>query len=402
MDESCIKLFLSVDIAGSTKLKNTNNYFQIQKFCEEHLRIEDALREQQKEVGKTQHKKTLKDIYEIISKDESHQDWSQIISKCFEDFNTEFIKNLNKKTIFPWKMAGDELIYCENVDTRDDVHIYLMAFFKTLRFFDKKYLDKGSYIRLKGSAWTAGFPIRNRIMTPITYPNFPKQCIPKTLCSLNTEDYMGPEIDIGFRIGKFTFPGIIVISLELAYILLTSKFSNEQTERLRVIDTGWEVLKGVWEEKKYPILWLDLPEIYDDDSEEKPADAEEITYIPYKKWEVEEDSHVKNYDLKKKSLKIEPANKYETEPNYETKASIKRIFESLPKSFDVEIPYFTKAGEKLPAKHKERAKFIKSIEEVLEKNKVQTTDKNITNKKKLTLDQGKILDLWKSGLDSDC
>lgn len=48
MIESQIKLFLSVDIVGSTKLKNTNNYFQIQKFCEEHLKLETSINKKSK------------------------------------------------------------------------------------------------------------------------------------------------------------------------------------------------------------------------------------------------------------------------------------------------------------------------------------------------------------------
>lgn len=259
MDEPCIKLFLSVDIAGSTKLKNTNNYYQIQQFCEEHVTIEKILAPDSQF--------TSENIYEKICEDETHQDWSRIIQKCFDDFNTRFNGKLNSKPtanpIFPWKMAGDELIYCIDVDSRTDVHKYLIAFFRTLRFFDKQYLEKGSYIRLKGAAWTAGFPIRNRIMTPITYPELPEQCTSEPLCKLNLQDYMGPEIDIGFRIGKYTFPGIIVVSLELAYILVDSQLKRvKEIERLRVVDTGWEELKGVWEGNKYPILWLYLPKKY--------------------------------------------------------------------------------------------------------------------------------------------
>lgn len=244
-------------------------------------------------------------------------------------------------------MAGDELIYCIDVRNRKEVYDNLLAFFKTLRFFDKQYFKKGSYIRLQGSAWTAGFPIRNRIMTPITSAS--EKC-------KNTEDYMGPEIDIGFRIGKYTFAGIIVVSLELAYILLDTKFTLQTTERIRVIDTGWEVLKGVWEGKRYPIFWLDLLEQYD-------TNGKEIGYTPYTQWDIEENKHVKNYAAAKENSK------------YERDSDLRSIIQSLPKSFDVNIPYFITDEEEFPPEHQERLKFINIVNEVTQTNKEQNKSK---------------------------
>lgn len=358
MDDSCIKLFLSVDIAGSTKLKNTNNYYQIQHFCEEHVTIEKIL--------EPNSHFTSEKIYEKICEDEAHQDWSRIIQKCFDDFNTRFNGQLDLKTssnlIFPWKMAGDELIYCIDVDTRTEVYKYLFAFFKTLRFFDKLYLEKGSYIRLKGSAWTAGFPIRNRIMTTITYPEIPEKCVSDPFCKLSLQDFMGPEIDIGFRIGKYTFPGIIVVSLELAYTLLDSQLKKvKENERLRVVDTGWEELKGVWEGNKYPILWLDLPKVYELKNDKKPDDVDEVVYTPYKKWEMEKDSHVSKYNEKVVASE------------YEDESSLDEIIDSLPSSFDVTRPYFVKEGDDLPSNHIERADFIKKVDEINRKNDEQNS-----------------------------
>lgn len=335
MDNSQIKLFLSVDISGSTKLKNSNNYFRILDFCNEHLKISDALKNN-KPSNNTE-KCAVDDVYKIICNQEVHQDWSEIITKCFVDFHVNFTDR-TQHFEKPWKMAGDELIYCFDVSSKKEVYDYVKAFFYTLRFFDKQYLEKGSYIRLKGSAWTAGFPIRNRIMTPFGKPDDKSSII----------DYMGPEIDIGFRIGKFTFPGIIVISLELAAILLDGKIGiSDDTTRLKVIDTGWEVLKGVWDEKKYPIFWLAVP----DKILEKNIDKNEIDYVPYQLWEIEEDSHVKMYAQK---LKDGP---------FATFSSVTDLVNSLPKQFEIILPYFTEDGDPMPENHRQLSEFIKKVEE---------------------------------------
>lgn len=360
MDEPFIKLFLSVDISGSTKLKNTNNYFQIQKFCEEYVKIEKNLNEENPSV-KTH---TGEEVYKHICDNEAHQDWSIIIEKCLEDFHQNFNSRLNTKadpgfkSEIPWKMAGDELIYCIDVENRRKVHDYLLSFFETLRYFDKQYFDKGSFIRVKGAAWTVGFPIRNRRMTPIKYPEHSGDSSQSQLM----EDYMGPEIDIGFRIGKHTFPGLIVVSLELAYILNDTKLQISPEKRLRVIDTGWEELKGVWEGNKYPIFWLALPKEYYSGDLSEDKDKESIKYEPYKKWEIEKDSHVANYH---KKINLTDGS------GLETKKSLDELIDSLPASFDVIRPYFIKEDSDLPPEHKNRADFIKKIEEYNKKNENQ-------------------------------
>ena len=48
--------------------------------------------------------------------------------------------------------------------------------------------------------------------------------------------------------------------------------------KFRVIDTGWETLKGVWNGKKYPIYWIALP--LDCENED------DIKYTPYKEWDL--------------------------------------------------------------------------------------------------------------------
>lgn len=364
MTEPQIKLFLSVDIAGSTQLKNSNSYFHIQQFCEENLRILNSMNSQNPKQYE------LRDIYSQICKEDDYQDWSEIIRKCFRAFNTEFTKQRGFKEIYPWKMAGDELIYCISVNTRKEVHDEVKAFFRTLRIHDKKYAEKNSLIRLKGSAWTAGFPIRNRIMFPLDYDE-KNTCKIKDSCpsNYNREDYMGTEIDIGFRIGKFTYPGMMVVSIELACILLDYRLTIPDEERFLVIDTGWEELKGVWSGHKYPIYWLEFQE---------SSISEDISYEKYKDWDKEENIHVKAF-----SQSIEETGK----KNMSLK-KLTDIINQLPKEFDVDIPYFINDGDEKPENHEKRANFIYMVEDVQNLQIAQ----NASYRNKITNDEKKIKD----------
>lgn len=341
MSKSEIKLFLSVDIAGSTKLKNSHNYTNILKRCEEDVLIANKILTKSSQTTKEEVFKNNRDSI-------FYQDWSSIIKELFSDFNTDFCKFLEYEQIYPWKFAGDELIYCIPVKSKMDVYKYVLAFYQTLRSNDKK-CKGANLIRLKGAAWTAGFPVRNRIIeTPIpklyekteneNYIDYPYPHI----------DYVGPEMDIGFRIGKHTYPGFIVVSLELAYILAGIYSKEAPAEDFEIVNVGWEVLKGVWEEKKYPIFWLQLPQKYNETTE--------FFYKVYNFWDREENSLLKEFEKSKKDLSL-----------HFSKEEIEQIIEELKEKYSITKPYFCDDGDNIPKEHQKLIdfmNFISSLDEI--------------------------------------
>src|SRR5699024_10242748 len=74
-------------------------------------------------------------------------------------------------------------------------------------------------------------------------------------------DFLGPEIDLGFRLSKFVGTSKVAVSAELAFILFRkrgdvshiSKYSYQVEERLKVL--SFEKLKGIWGSRRYPIIW---------------------------------------------------------------------------------------------------------------------------------------------------
>lgn len=251
--ESCLKLFLSVDISGSTNFKNIVNL----QLLQERIKQREDLFKILKNKIKNDHR-TEEDIeqifnetlYKNISKEEA--DWGITIETTFNDFHTLFLRYLEKNDIPPescmlWKALGDEIIYVHDIKNHDTLHKTVTSFSLALREYDKK-LKELNILRLKGLAWTAGFPVRNRIV------NFPFPVVnndPDNLHRFPREDYLGPDMDIGFRLGKETWPGIMTISIELAQLLGDVHIKNQMEISL----VGWKVLKGVWKNIPYPILW---------------------------------------------------------------------------------------------------------------------------------------------------
>jgi hypothetical protein len=142
-----------------------------------------------------------------------------------------------------WKMLGDELIFVTVIDRATQAAIYLESFQSALRIWnqdvDNEDVTNGSSrgkLRVKGAAWLAGFPIVNVVLD----------------AGDGREDYAGPSLDAGFRISKLATPRRLAISVDLAWLLLKSDFHG------LILFNGPAHLKGLAEESGYPFLWIEV------------------------------------------------------------------------------------------------------------------------------------------------
>lgn len=189
-------LFLSVDIIGSTEYKNKNS---------------------------------------------SQLQWLRFFTDFYKQFPIYFLKNIElissefkiqKPTI--WKSLGDELIFEVEIKNHKEAQILVAAFSKSVFSYD---IIKE--MTLKGSAWIAGFPVINA------------EAFSDGITSPQAKDYIGPQIDIGFRLSKFASNLKFIISVELLVLLTktTSTLFNFYLD-------SPETLKGVLGNKPYPIIWI--------------------------------------------------------------------------------------------------------------------------------------------------
>lgn len=205
-DDRKLRVFFSVDVVGSTDYKT------------KHANTEDY---------------------------ESH--WSAFYDNFFQDFASKFLglaDELSQKqpgsfeNYTVWKLLGDEILFTAVVHDEFGVHGLTRAFYRVLCELDDDYFHK-YYLRLKGAGWTAGFPIRNTEIKPVEN-------------LLKDPDYIGPDIDIGFRICKVARPGRMTVSLDLADLLAQVK----DLDMFSFHHVGWETFQGVFNDQPYPILWI--------------------------------------------------------------------------------------------------------------------------------------------------
>lgn len=216
--QSQLLLFLSVDVVGSTAYKNSH-------------REEDGV-----------------------------QPWLQFFKDFYQDF-PEFLaraagKQATKVVPSIWKTAGDELIFTVPIECHTEALRHVVAFRCAIGDYDAETTKKKLPLGFKACAWVAGFPVINA----------------EVRAGGNSgPDYIGPLVDAGFRLAKYSDERRFVVSVELA-LLLAEAIDEIHLNPIFYYD-GKQPLKGVLSERPYPIIWIDMLD------GNKPLD-EELLGIP--------------------------------------------------------------------------------------------------------------------------
>lgn len=172
-----------------------------------------------------------------------------------------------------WKAVGDELIFKKEITDSRQVAIVVLAWIKTLKIVKEKLDPK---LNLKSGIWTAGFPVMNNEFifekNVEKYDTQSENLVKNQFNLLEKRerskdksnyfsDFLGPNIDIGFRICAHASPRKLVLSIEAAHILATQLdfMPLDEAEKKPVFYLDAYIdLKGVFGGVQYPIFWLDL------------------------------------------------------------------------------------------------------------------------------------------------
>ncbi len=209
--------------------------------------------------------------------------WPSVFIKFFQGLPGYFKDSLESRTLelanpdlvrapapVLWKAIGDEIVFWQEVRSEDHVGLAVLAWRDAILKFRGDL--KAPNLDVKAAAWTASFPFPNReIAVPkaLDAARMPAQAI-----SANEEfleqhddhvlDFIGPNIDTGFRLAARSNPNQFQVSLEVAEILVDFPLADAN----QIYYGGQVELKGVHGGRPYPTFWLDS---YPDD---KFAEAE--------------------------------------------------------------------------------------------------------------------------------
>lgn len=146
-----------------------------------------------------------------------------------------------------WKVLGDEVVFAVYPNGPGDALAVVLAFYRTVIQFDARFFERWP-LRVRGCAWGARLDTRNRhIVIPEMQPQMDGQPF---------DDYLGPDVDIGFRLSGCAGRGQVVISSNLAESLARLG----ALDGLRFHHVGRRVLKGVYGGRPYPVILISTME----------------------------------------------------------------------------------------------------------------------------------------------
>lgn len=209
----------------------------------------------------------------------NHPDWKYRI-RMFYDEAENFWRN-HQTGLRPrvWKYLGDEVLFYARIHSVDELQAAVEASYRGLRTVCstvQTWTDKELFV--KGTCWAA-YAEYHKPAPASDLPsddNSPNRNIVfqsplGSTVGLTVLDFLGPEIDAGFRIASGSIKNALVVSAEVADVLWRDGPRNHR-DRFRVVD--FRELKGVWRGRHYPLVWyrddwreaaLDQDYAYDDE-----------------------------------------------------------------------------------------------------------------------------------------
>lgn len=162
-----------------------------------------------------------------------------------------------------WKTIGDEILFVNRVTSITQLSVYVRAFSKTLIEFGKE-VQAGFDLNTKGNAWIAAFPTPNRSIRLSMNGSDPligehdvltEEVEAAVDAQPSDYDFLGKGIDGGFRISRNSTVDTFTVSPALAFLLCKAS-RNVDTTKFdgRFIFHEPQEFKGVVNGNKYPVI----------------------------------------------------------------------------------------------------------------------------------------------------
>jgi class 3 adenylate cyclase len=144
-----------------------------------------------------------------------------------------------------WKVMGDEVVFAALPQTIAQAQRITAAFYEAVASYDQRIAERWP-LRIRGCCWGAEIGERNRAIE-----------IPEMFGGSEERpylDFLGPDIDIGFRLSAHSRPGEVILSPNLAEALA----AQEAQLDLRFHHVGEAPLKGVCAGQPLPLVLVSV------------------------------------------------------------------------------------------------------------------------------------------------
>ena len=181
------------------------------------------------------------------------QSWPIIFKGFFDIVKCEF--ETRKLEAELWKTAGDEILFHEEITDISSLLRYPSDIFLLMSICQnnlwKNWSETSNKLYLKATVWCA----------LVKDENDENQDIGNIITSNYTAsfDFFGEDIDQGFRLSKYTSQTKLIVDAKLAYLMnsneniINTECDYIVKERVKIV--GYRKLKGIWDNRIYPIIW---------------------------------------------------------------------------------------------------------------------------------------------------
>jgi hypothetical protein len=170
------------------------------------------------------------------------KDFPSTLQNCFDNVQ---LKQHMKPTrpMRVWKFVGDEILFVTELERHEQAAFHAIAFLHALDTYTDELRCKPELqdLSLKGTLWGAGFPVTNVEVSPPLGDH------------ISPLDYLGPEVDLGFRLTRLANNRRVPVSLDIAYFLSMIPSISPYSLFARAEEP--ELHKGL--ARAYPFIWLD-------------------------------------------------------------------------------------------------------------------------------------------------
>lgn len=255
-----LRIFLSVDLVGSTAFKQSNQ----SAFDEKRT----ASLEKPVEPWLSPIAQFYREIERIFAKR-----WS-----VYVESTADLVGWPKGDAPQLWKSAGDELLYTKVLNDHREALACVICWIETLREYRSVLKKRYPELDVKSAAWIAGFPVTNtevifrssvageELLNEDDDPIYNNLRLIHKYYSNNkdealTRDFIGPSIDTGFRVCGLATPRKFVLTIDLMLMIVHAIRTAPPDLDVKSIEfhyQGRESLKGVFGGFGYPVFWLDM------------------------------------------------------------------------------------------------------------------------------------------------
>ena len=200
-----------------------------------------------------------------------------------------------------WKLIGDEILFYKKVHYFEELFYNIKAVYYTLNQLYNELCEKGDFLDKGKSIIKSNIDIKASVWIGECKDNDTENCVNKIYINAlsnedelvlsnnktkslgechNIIDFLGPDIDEGFRVGKYCSKRKITVSAKLAYLIyyVTVRQDNDiaftDLDKEQIINSFRIVqyceLKGIWSGRLYPIViythkWNNKEELFEYD-----------------------------------------------------------------------------------------------------------------------------------------